>query len=178
MTALNTPALRFSLALGSIAFAAPTWAADVQLRLQIPQLEGARVLRPYVAIWLEKSTDHSFAGNLAIWYDQTKRNNAGTKWLKDMREWWRQAGAQTTLPMDGVSGATRAPGEHVLSLGGSEAFAKLAPGAYEVVVEVAREHGGHDLLRLPLQWAAATAPQQAKAQGSQEVGAVTLTVKP
>jgi hypothetical protein len=172
-----TAAFRYSLALGSLAFTAPTWAADVQLRLQIPQIEGSRVLRPYVAVWLEKTADHSFAGNLAVWYDQTKRNNAGTKWVKDLREWWRVAGSQTTLPLDGVSGATRAPGEHVLSLGNSEALAKLAPGAYEVVVEAAREHGGREVLRLPLQWAPRSA-QQAQALGKEELGTVTLSVKP
>lgn len=171
----TAPVLRMSVVLGSMACTAPAWAADVQLKLDIPQPDGS-ARRPYVAVWIEKA-DHSFAGNLAVWYDLKKRNNAGQKWLKDLREWWRVSGSSAELPIDGVSGATRAPGEHVIALGGSETLAKLPAGQYEVVVEAAREHGGRDLLRLPLQWPVRTA-QQAQAQGQEELGAVRLTVKP
>jgi hypothetical protein len=173
-----SPVVRMSMVLGSVACTWPAWAAaDIQLKLDIPQPEGSRVTRPYVAVWIEKASDHSFAGNLALWYDQKKRNNAGTKWLKDMRDWWRAAGNATDLPLDGVSGATRAPGEQLLTLGGSEALAKLPAGNYEIVVEAAREHGGHDTVRLPLQWPLRSV-QQAQAQGHEELGAVRLAAKP
>ena len=57
-------------------------------------------------------TNFTVAGTLAVWYDvRTKTNNPegeGTKWLKDMRQWWRRGGRDLSVPIDGVTSATRA----------------------------------------------------------------------
>ncbi|MBS1155249.1 MAG: hypothetical protein H6R07_1173 [Proteobacteria bacterium] len=166
------------LSLIGLGAALPAWSADAQLELNLPAVQGARVKRPYVAVWLEKAASHDFAGNIAVWYDMAKPNNIGaTKWLPDLRSWWRISGSQASFPIDGVSGATRPAGEHTINLGTSPALKKLAAGEYEVVVEVAREHGGHDLVRLPLQWPPRAA-KTTEATGSQELGLVRLTTKP
>lgn len=73
--------------------------------------------RPYVALWVEQG-DQSFVGNLAVWYDLRKRNNKGARWLQDLRSWWRVSGSSASLPIDGVTGATRAAGSHALSFPG------------------------------------------------------------
>lgn len=166
------------LSLLGLGAAMPAWSAEAQLDISLPTIQGARVKRPYVAVWLEKATSREFAGNLAVWYDMSKPNNVGAvKWLPDLRSWWRASGSQASFPIDGVSGATRPPGDHQINLGATEAVRKLPAGNYEVVVEVAREHGGHELLRLPLAWPP-RAPATAEAAGTQEVGAVRLTSKP
>lgn len=166
------------LSLIGLGAALPAWSADAQLEINLPAVQGARVKRPYVAVWLEKAASHDFAGNIAVWYDMAKPNNIGaTKWLPDLRSWWRISGSQAAFPIDGVSGATRPAGEHTINLGTSPALKKLAAGEYEVVVEVAREHGGHDLVRLPLQWPPRSA-KTTEATGSQELGLVRLTTKP
>ena len=67
---------------------------------------------------------------------------------------------------------------HALSFSDKQHLAKLAPGQYTLVVEAAREVGGRELLKIPFTWPAKGAPQSGKAQGSTELGAVTLTVKP
>lgn len=169
--------LRRSLALGAAALGAPAWGADLALTLTLPRLNVAEYHRPYVAVWLEKSIDQSFAGHLAVLYDVKKPNGGGTKWLKDMRQWWRKGGRDLNLPDDGVSGATRAPGEQVINLGKSPALAKLAPGAYDVVVEVAREAGGREVVRLPLQWPPKVG-QPSAVQGEHELGALQLNATP
>ena len=166
---------RHAIALAALAATVPAVAADVQLQLDLPT--QARAVRPYVAVWLEKAGEQSFAGSLAVWYDMAKRNNAGTKWLKDLRDYWRKSSNGADMAVDGVSGATRAPGTQVMALGSAAALAKLPAGNYEVVVEAAREHGGHDLVRLPLQWPPKAA-SQASANGTLELGAVRLSVKP
>ena len=82
------------------------------------------------------------------------RRRGRAKWLKDMRQWWRRIGRETDMPLDGVSGAT-APGRHprsALRRGAPAPFAALKPGAYELVVEAAREVGGREVVRLPLAW--------------------------
>jgi hypothetical protein len=175
---MNNFTLRSSLALGAAAFSVPAWSAELDLKLALPRLTVAEYHRPYVTVWLEKAGDQSFAGHLAVLYDLKKPNNGGTKWLKDMRQWWRKGGRDLNLPADGVSGATRAPGEQVLSLGKAPALANLAPGTYEVVVEAAREAGGREVLRLPLQWPPKATAKPATAQGEHELGALSLSAKP
>lgn len=161
-----------------LGLAMPAWSADAQLEINLPAIQGARVKRPYVAVWLEKVAEHEFAGNIAVWYDMGKPNNIGaTKWLPDLRTWWRISGSQAKFPIDGVSGATRSAGQHVINLGAADVVKKLPAGDYEVVVEVAREHGGHDLVRVPLQWPPRAA-RTTEATGSQELGQVRLTTKP
>src|SRR6476661_8577335 len=84
-------------------------AADLTVKFELPQLNVAEYHKPYVAIWIERS-DQSVASTLAVLYEVRKRENRGAKYLKDLRTWWRKAGETMTLPMDGVSGATRPPG--------------------------------------------------------------------
>ena len=172
--------LRTTVSLGAAAVAAvcpAAQAAELALRIDVPRLNVAEYHTPYVAAWLQRAGDQAFAGPLAVWYDLKKKDNGGAKWLRDLRQWWRQAGREAQLPLDGVSGATRAPGEHVLQLGGSRALASLPAGDYEVVVEAAREGGGREVLRLPLQWPVKAAAS-ARAQGEHELGAVSLQAKP
>lgn len=158
-------------------FAAPAMAAELNLKIEVPRLNVAEYHRPYVAIWIERP-DQTLAGNLAVWYDLKKRDNEGAKWLKDMRQWWRRSGRDLQMPVDGVSGATRIVGEHSLSFSGDKgALAKLPAGDYQLIVEAAREGGGREVIKVPFQWAAKT-EQNAKAQGSNELGAVSLQIKP
>jgi hypothetical protein len=152
-------------------------AADLDISVEIPRLDVAEYHRPYVALWLEKP-DQSHVANLAVWYDLKLKDNEGEKWLKDMRQWWRRSGRSLEMPVDGVSAATRAVGTHQLSYKGSEAPLKdLVAGDYNLVVEAAREVGGRELLRVPFSWPP-TQPSTASAQGSSELGTLTVTVKP
>jgi hypothetical protein len=169
--------LRYSIALSLPLASATAMAADLGLKLEIPQLNVAEYHRPYVAVWLE-GADQKVVTNLSVMYDLKKRDNAGTKWLKDMRQWWRKSGRDLSMPVDGVSGATRAPGEYTLSFPGAKAALDSLPaGEYQLVVEAAREAGGRELVRVPFQWppkAAASIP----AKGKEELGNVAVQLKP
>jgi hypothetical protein len=159
------------------ALAAPALAAEAKLKVEIPRLNVAEYHRPYVAIWIERP-DQSVVGNIAVWYDLKLKDNEGTKWLKDMRQWWRRIGRDLTMPVDGISSATRAPGEHQVTLPmDAEPFAKLAAGEYQLVVEAAREVGGREILRLPFQWPL-KGPQVLKVSGQHELDAISLDIKP
>lgn len=154
-------------------------AAELSVTVEIPRLNVAEYHRPYVAIWLErKGQANAAATNLAVWYDVKLKDGEGTKWLKDMRQWWRRTGRELQMPVDGITGATRAPGVHALSFPAEAAqLGALAPGDYELVVEAAREVGGRELLRLPLQWPPKAA-SASSAQGEHELGKIQLAVKP
>ena len=162
--------------LGSL-FAAPALAAEMSLSVEIPRLDVAEYHRPYVAIWLEGSGQQHVA-DLAVWYDLKLADAEGEKWLKDLRQWWRRSGRNLQMPVDGVSGATRAVGTHALTLNDQQGPLKdLAAGDYQLVVEAAREVGGRELLRLPFSWP----PQQSRTesvQGQHELGAITLELQP
>src|SRR3954464_16037496 len=101
--------IRTSFVLTTAVVAGPALSAEATLKIQLPRLDIAEYHKPYVAAWLEKASDHSFAGNVALWYDVDKRNNGGAKWLKDMRSWWRKNGHGAPA-VDGVTGATRSAG--------------------------------------------------------------------
>ena len=154
-----------------------SWAvgAELAVKFEIPQLNVAEYHRPYVAVWLERA-DQSVVSNLAVLYDVKKKDNAGTKWIKDMRTWWRKGGKDVTLPLDGVSGATRATGEQTLNFSEAKTgVSKLPAGDYKLVIEAAREAGGRELVRVPF-----TLPFKGKlaasANGKEEIGAVSLQI--
>ena len=158
--------------------ATPAYAATLDINVEIPKLNVAEYHRPYVAVWIE-GADQKVAANLSVWYQQTSNSEGhGTKWLPDLRQWWRKSGRSLKVPVDGVTGPTKPVGKHVLSFSDKQHLAKLAPGQYTLVVEAAREVGGRELLKIPFTWPAKGAPQSGKAQGATELGAVTLTVKP
>jgi hypothetical protein len=157
--------------------AGPALAADVKVTIEVPKLDVAEYHRPYVAAWIEKP-DGSVAANLSVWYDVKAENKKGNKWLKDLRQWWRRAGRDLDMPVDGLSSATRPVGKHPLELGPvAPKLAELQAGEYELVVEAAREVGGRELLRIPFKWPAA-APFQGSATGKEELGEVALEIKP
>lgn len=164
-------------ALGGVAlFPAGAGAQTLDLSIEIPRLKVAEYHRPYVAIWLEKQG--TAPRTIAVWYDFDLKGSegAGTKWLRDMRQWWRTVGRTMSFPADGVTGATRAPGAHkVRFTGGKGPMPVLAGGNYTLVLEAAREVGGREVLRLPFAWNGRNATASAK--GSGELGAVTLNVK-
>ena len=154
------------------AAAAPALAADLNVSVEIPRLSGASYHRPYVAVWIERP-DSTAVRTLAVWYQQTANAEGdGKDWLKDMRTWWRRGGRAMTLPADGVSSATKAPGRHAVSVSGAR-LRSLPAGDYVLVVEAARELGGREAVRVPFRWGAANT---ARATGSSELGAVSVPV--
>lgn len=165
----------------SALFGAPALAASLALNIEVPRLNAAEYHRPYVAAWIERP-DNTLATTLAVWYDvRTKTNNPegeGTKWLKDLRQWWRRGGRELAVPVDGVTSATKPAGKHQLSfVEGAGALPKLAPGAYKLVVEAAREVGGREVVSIPFQWPPASAAQPVAA-GKEELGEIRLELKP
>ena len=165
---------RIALALALIAAGGLAQAADLSLSVEIPQLPVAEYHRPYVAIWIE-GADQTIAANLAVWY-QVRGDH--TKWLPDLRQWWRRGGRDLKVPVDGLTGATRPVGQHLLKFDANQApLSGLKPGQYTVVVEAVREVGGREAVRIPFEWPIKAA-QRGNAQGKTELGAVALALNP
>ncbi len=168
----------------SCGLAASASAASLDLTVTIPRIDVAEYHRPYVAAWIERE-DRSVAANLAVWYQQKPAKDAqsgktesGSKWLADLRQWWRRSGRDQSLPIDGVSGATRPAGEHRLRFEqGKAPLGNLPAGRYKLVVEAAREVGGREVLAIPFEWPPRS-PQHLDAQGKVELGALRLDLDP
>jgi hypothetical protein len=161
--------LLVSLAGGSAAAA-----ADLSVSVEIPQLPVAEYHRPYVAVWIE-GPDQNIAANLAVWY-QLRGDH--TKWLPDLRQWWRRGGRDLKVPVDGLTGATRPVGQHQLKFDARQPpLSALKPGQYSLVVEAVREVGGREALRIPFEWPI-KAQKRESVKGSKELGAVALTLSP
>lgn len=154
------------LALGAVALPGAAGAATVNVT--IPKLNVAEYHKPYVAVWLEPAAGGP-ARTVALWYDVKKGGNEpGTKWLADLRSWWRKGGRSMAMPANGVSGATRAPGQYRIPLP-----ADLKPGQYVLNVEAARETGGRELVSIPV-----TVPNgTAQKSGTSELGAVAVSAR-
>lgn len=160
-----------TLATGSAA------ASEASISIDIPRLNVVEYHKPYVAFWLEQ-VDGSTITNLAVWYDTKLKDNEGTKWLKDMRQWWRRTGRELTMPADGLSSPTRAPGNHQIAFNSSaKPLTGLPAGNYSLVIEAAREVGGRELLRIPFEWPP-KAPVTLDAKGESELGTVSLKLTP
>lgn len=154
----------FVLVAGTLAAPAAATAATVTVTLPRPAV--AEYKKPYVAGWIEPAAGGT-ARSLFVWYDVKKQGNEpGTKWLADLRSWWRKTGRTMKMPADGVSGATRGPGSYVIPLP-----AGLAPGKYVVNVEAARENGNRELVGVPVTIPAAAG----RATGKTEIGAVAVS---
>ena len=149
-------------------------AADLSLSVEIPQLPVAEYHRPYVAVWIE-GPDQAIAANLAVWY-QLRGDH--TKWLPDLRQWWRRGGRDLKVPVDGLTGATRPVGQHLLKFDAAQApLSGLKPGQYAIVVEAVREVGGREALRIPFEWPI-TAAKRDSVKGTKELGTVALMLNP
>lgn len=154
----------------------PATAAELSVKIDLPQLQVAEYHRPYIALWLEK--EGGAVTHLAVWYDQKKKDNGGTKWLKDLRQWWRKGGRDLQVPVDGVTSATRAPGLHTLNFTvGKAPLDSLAAGNYTLVVEASREAGGREVVKLPFAWPVKEA-RTVSDKGQEELGNVSLQIKP
>lgn len=157
------------------AAASPALAGDMSITIEIPRLQSAEYHSPYVAVWLEQP-DESAVATLAVWYAVDRPHNEGLNWIQGMRTWWRKTGRTLTLPADGVSGATRAPGRHTISLPATHpALRNLPAGQYNIAVEALREGGGREVVRVPIQWNGQAIT--ATAHGATELGAVSVSVE-
>lgn len=165
----------FLLVLGS---APSAFAAGIAIEIEIPQIDVAEYHRPYVAAWIEDDA-RALKAHVFVWYQQrATKEGEGTKWLPDMRQWWRRGGRELKVPVDGVTGATKPPGRHNVHLDATSApLAALAPGKYRLVVEAAREVGGREVLDIPFDWPPAMA-ETTRVSGQHEISAVALELIP
>lgn len=115
---------------------------EVLVNLELALIEGQRIHRPFVAIWVEDG-DRQPVKNIAIWFNKAK-------WLPDLKTWYRAYGLDFNAegnPVKSTSSATRSPGKYTVKWDGTNDAGKpVKAGTYTINVEVVREHGTYQLI--------------------------------
>ena len=133
------------------------------------EIEGTRVHRPYVAVWIEDE-DHAPVRTIALWF-------AKYKYLQELRAWSRaeslRSASQDTHVMNSVSSATRPSGKYSFIWDGKDDFGNLVKaGKYHVMIEAAREHGTHQVMHQEMDFSGS--PGQVQLPGEVEIASATL----
>ena len=142
---------------------------EVSLSFEIlkPETKSRRSYRrPYVAVWIEDEEGNDVR-TLALWIERQR-------WLRDLRKWYRIHRRDKDL-IASVSRATRRPGAYELVWNGkSNDGEDLPTGNYVLCMEVAREHGTHQMMRAPFR---TEADQTVTMESNVEVGGATVSVR-
>jgi thiamine biosynthesis lipoprotein len=137
----------------------------LEISYQLPKFTDANYKRPYVSVWLT-DLQKKPVRQLSLVGQQNR-------WYQELNHWWRRLGRKNPEQIDQIAGATQKPGTYQLQWDGRDQQGAVVPwGQYQLHLEVAREHGGHEHLTLPLNWQADLQPVQR--QGEAELGLVRL----
>ncbi len=146
----------------------PATASELEIALQLPKISEGQYHRPYVAVWVEDSSEKSVR-LIEIWREKPD-------WIKDLRRFWRKTGRADQPLVDARTGATKGPGQYRLRWDGKDDQGVAVPnGEYQLVIEAAREHGGRQLVKQKFNWDG-TAVAVSVAAGN-EIGQVQLSRK-
>ncbi len=121
-----------------------TWDPNYQLliKLELNQIEGIRVHRPYVAVWVVDK-DRKPVRNIALWYKKSK-------YLDEMHSWYNtyySKFSQDDQRISSTTSATRPAGKYTLKWDGKNDKGELVKkDVYTIMIEVAREHGTYQLM--------------------------------
>ena len=151
--------------------AGPLWDRKYELTItiELSLIEGYRVHRPYVAVWIENE-NHAPVRTIALWFGKYK-------YLNELRAWSREESTRSTSEdthvMNSVSGATRPPGKYTFNWDGKDDFGNFVKaGKYTVMIEAAREHGSYQLMHQEMDFSGS--PKQFQLPGDVEIASATL----
>jgi thiamine biosynthesis lipoprotein ApbE len=142
---------------------------ELTVAIELSLIEGYRVHRPYVAVWVEDET-HAPVRTIALWFGKYK-------YLNELRAWSREESmrsvSEDTHVMNSVSSATRPPGKYTFNWDGKDDFGNLVKaGKYTVMIEAAREHGSYQVMHQDVDFNGS--PKQFQLPSGVEIASATL----
>lgn len=160
--------ITLSFAISQTSHANSDTIATLAIKLDLKQQHG-EYHPPYVAAWIENSKKKSVR-TLLLWREKSK-------WLKDIRRWWRNVGRKDPVLVDAITSATHAAGSFPLSFKLIDDQQKvLSDASYTLYIEVVREKGGRALIKQKFNLNNET--QQFTLNETAETGVITFTVTP
>jgi len=142
---------------------------ELTVTIELRLIEGSRVHRPYVAVWVEDD-QHAPVRTIALWFGKYK-------YLNELRAWTREESVRSTSQdthiMNSVSSATRPPGKYTFNWDGKDDFGNsVKAGKYTVMIEAVREHGSYQLMHQDIDFNGS--PRQFQLPGDVEIASATL----
>ncbi|ASU34870.1 DUF2271 domain-containing protein [Mucilaginibacter xinganensis] len=150
--------------------AGSTWDPNYELliNLELAEIQGFRVHRPYVAVWVVDKNKKPVR-SIALWFNKTR-------YLDDMHAWYDtyyQTFMAENNNISSTSSATRSPGKYTLKWDGKDDKGKLvSQGTYTIFIEAAREHGTYQLMQQEMDFKGK--PKQVNLNGNTEIAAASL----
>ena len=115
---------------------------EVSINLELATIEGMRVHRPFVAVWVA-GADKKPVRLISLWYNKPR-------WLDEIPFWYAAYHDALADPKENISSttsATRGAGKYTLKWDGkNDKGIPVLPGTYTIFIEAAREHGSHHLM--------------------------------
>ncbi len=146
----------------ALVFSYSSMASNISIEFEQPVLDVNPYHKPYVAIWLETPKRKGIE-TLMLWHEKDD-------WLKDLRQWWRKLGRNST-GFDGITSATHKPGTYHLDKKITE-----LKGQFYICLEAAREDGGRDFIKQKITLGD-NKPQTYELHGKYELGNIVITIK-
>ena len=142
---------------------------ELTVTIELSLIEGSRVHRPYVAVWIEDE-NHAPVRTIALWFRKYK-------FLQELRAWSREESmrsvSEDTHVLNSVSSATRPPGKYTFKWDGKDDFGNFVKaGKYNVLIEAVREHGSYQLMHQEIDFNGS--PKQFQLPGDVEIASATL----
>ncbi|HVZ24945.1 MAG TPA: DUF2271 domain-containing protein [Sediminibacterium sp.] len=147
---------------------------EVAINFEIALIEGMRVHRPFVAIWVEDSKGEPVR-NISVWYNRER-------WLPELKSWNRAYGpafyaAGSNLKTT-VSSATRSPGKYTMVWDGNDDKGQPAkPGKYTIIIEAAREHGTYQIMKQEIEIKKKPSAQTFNLTGNVEIASAVVEIR-
>lgn len=152
------------------------WNSDFELSVnfEIALIEGTRVRRPFVAVWIEDSKGTPVR-NISVWFNRDR-------WLPDLKLWHRnysEAFKTEGNPLrNSVSSATRAPGKYSVKWDGKDDKGEdTKPGKYTVIIEAVREHGTYQLMKQDIEIKRKPSTQSFNLAANAEIASASIELR-
>lgn len=144
---------------------------ELLISLQLPEKEGERVHRPYVAVWIINSKNEPVR-SIALWYNKTR-------YLDEMHAWYATYYQQFSDPsstLGSTTSATRAAGNYSLKWNGKDdKGGYVSPGKYTICIEAARQHGSYQLIKREMTFDGK--PATVLLEGNEEIKSASLVYR-
>ncbi|MDB5010980.1 MAG: hypothetical protein JWQ06_1769, partial [Mucilaginibacter sp.] len=147
-----------------------TWDPNYELliNLELSQIEGMRVHRPYIAVWVIDK-DKKPVRNIALWYRKPK-------YLDEINSWYDTYYSKFETEdrnLISTTSATRPAGKYTLKWDGKNDKGELVKrGSYTIMIEAAREHGTHQLIKQEMDFT--NTPKPITLPGNVEIASASL----
>ena len=144
--------------------------SDINYRIEfeIPQIDAQPYHRPYLSIWISDMEQKPLRNLLLLGDEQ--------RWMQELRVWWRRVGRRNQTVIDGLSSATKRPGQYKVVWDGLDDYGAPVAGKELLIhIEASRENGGRSYKKIPIDMN--QKDQLFTISGEDELGDIVITVE-